>query len=93
MPAYQSSRTPKKGVSYRAVLTGSNLIRERGEQGFDKLFGYKRELPESFEYCNTMKNGTVTDKLWMQERELKAPKQDFAGEKKKNCPMFKQMKI
>ena len=30
-----------------------------------------------------MKNGTVTDKLWMQERELKAPKQDFAGEKKK----------
>ena len=31
-----------------------------------------------------MKNGTVTDKLWMQERELKAPEQDFAGEKK-NC--------
>ncbi len=34
-----------------------------------------------------MKNGTVTDKLQMQERELKAPEQDFAGEKKKNVDL------
>lgn len=30
-----------------------------------------------------MKNGSITDRLKIQERELKAPKQDFAGEKKK----------
>lgn len=30
-----------------------------------------------------MKNGTVMDKLQMQERELKTPEQDFASEKKK----------
>lgn len=30
-----------------------------------------------------MKNGSMTDKLRMQEQELKAPEQDFAGEKKK----------
>ena len=30
-----------------------------------------------------MKNGSMTDKLWMQERELKAPEQNIAGEKKK----------
>ena len=30
-----------------------------------------------------MKNGTVTDRLRMQEWELKTPEQNFAGEKKK----------
>lgn len=34
-----------------------------------------------------MKNGTVSDKLWMQERELKELEQDFAGEKKKTVDM------
>jgi hypothetical protein len=43
---------------------------ENAEKGFDKLFGYNRQLPETFEYCNTMKNGTVTDKLRMQEKEI-----------------------
>ena len=53
------------------------------EQGFDKLFGYNRQLSESFEYSNTMKNGSIDDKLKMQEQELKEPKQYFTGEKKK----------
>lgn len=39
------------------------------EQGFDKLFGYKRELTETFEYCNTMKNGSIDEQLKMQECE------------------------
>lgn len=70
----------------KGVITGGFdriALFENVEKGFDNLFGYNRQLPETFEYCNTMKNGTVTDKLWMQERELKAPEQDFAGEKKK----------
>ena len=53
------------------------------EQEFDKLFNYNRQLSETFEYYNIMKNGNVTDKLQMQEWELKAPEQNFAGEKKK----------
>lgn len=53
------------------------------EQGFDKLFDYNRQLSESFEYANTMKNGSMEDKLKMQERELKEPKQYFTGENKK----------
>ncbi|WP_302322948.1 DUF5712 family protein [Bacteroides congonensis] len=60
-----------------------NLFRQ-AEQGFDKLFGYNRQLSESFEYANTMKNGSIDDKLKMQERELKEPKQYFTGEKKKD---------
>lgn len=59
-----------------------NLFRQ-AEQGFDKLFGYNRQLSESFEYANTMKNGSIDDKLNMQEQELKEPKQYFTGENKK----------
>ena len=71
-------RNTKKGV-----ITGGfdrTALFENVEKGFDKLFGYHRQLPETFEYCNTMKNGTVTNKLQMQERELKAPEISFAGE-------------
>ena len=59
-----------------------NLFQQT-EQGFDRLFGYNRQLSETFEYCNTLKNGSITDKLRMQERELKTPEISFAGEKKK----------
>ena len=59
---------------------------QQAEQGFDKLFGYNRQLSESFEYSNTMKNGSIDDKLKMQEQELKEPKQYFTGEKKKEIP-------
>lgn len=56
---------------------------QQAEQGFDKLFGYNRQLSESFEYANTMKNGSIDEKLKMQEWELKEPKQYFTGENKK----------
>jgi hypothetical protein len=35
-----------------------------------------------FPYCNTMKNGTVSDKLRMQERKLNIPEQEITSEKK-----------
>lgn len=37
------------------------------EKGFDKLFGYDRPLTEIFEYCNTMKNGSIKEQLQMQQ--------------------------
>ena len=40
------------------------------ETGFDKLFGYQRDLQETFVYCNTMKNGTVAEKLEMQGKKI-----------------------
>lgn len=74
-------RNTKKGV----ITGGFDRVAlfENVEKGFDKLFDYHRQLSETFEYYNTMKNGTVTDRLRMQERELKTPEQNFAGEKKK----------
>jgi hypothetical protein len=61
-------RNTKKG----AIKGGFDRVTlfENVEKGFDRLFGYNRSLPETFEYCNTMKNGSMTDKLKMQEREL-----------------------
>lgn len=47
-----------------------NLFRQ-AEQGFDRLFSYSRPLTESFEYYNTMKNGSIPEQLDMQEREIK----------------------
>ena len=40
------------------------------EQGFDRLFNYDRKLTETFEYCNTMKNKSITYQLIMQERQI-----------------------
>lgn len=61
-------RNTKKG----AIKGGFDRVTlfENVEKGFDKLFGYDRQLTETFEYCNTMKNGSITDKLRMQEKEL-----------------------
>ena len=52
-----------------------NLFHQ-AEQGFDKLFSYDRQLSESFDYHNTMKNGSITEQIELQE-------QNFTGEKKK----------
>ncbi len=61
-------RNTKKG----AIKGGFDrkTLFENAEKGFDRLFGYNRQLPETFEYCNTMKNGSMQDKLRMQVRKL-----------------------
>lgn len=66
-------RNTKKGV-IKGGFDRTSLF-ENAEKGFDKLFGYNRQLTETFEYCNTMKNGSVAAKLQMQEQELKIPNQ------------------
>ena len=50
---------------------------QQAEQGFDKLFGYDRQQSESFDYHNTMKNGSISEQLELQN-------QMFTGEKKKD---------
>lgn len=62
-------KNTKKGA-IKGGFDRKNLFRQ-AEQGFDKLFGYNRPLTESFEYYNTMKNGSISEQLEMQEREIK----------------------
>lgn len=68
-------RNTKKGA-----ITGgfdrTNLF-QQVETGFDKLFGYNRHLSESFEYYNTMKNGSITEQLKMQKYMLAHEKKDM----------------
>ena len=56
---------------------------QKVEQDFDKLFNYNRQLSESFEYANTMKNGSISEQIVLQEQDLKEPEQCFTNEKKK----------
>ncbi|QGY47746.1 clindamycin resistance transfer factor BtgB [Maribellus comscasis] len=73
-------KNTKKGV-IKGGFDRSNLFRQ-AERGFDRLFNHNRSLTESFEYYNTMKNGSLTDQLKMQERESGANEIPYAGEKK-----------
>jgi len=61
-------KNTKKGA-IKGGFDRTNLFRQV-EKGFDKLFCYDRKLSESFEYYNTMKNGSTTDQLKMQERQI-----------------------
>jgi len=62
-------KNTKKGA-IKGGFDRTNLF-QQAEVGFDKLFDYKRDLQETFLYCNTMKNGSIKDKLQIQEQELK----------------------
>ena len=42
------------------------------EQGFDKLFSYDRQQSESFDYHNTMKNGSISEQAKLQEQEIQS---------------------
>ena len=78
-------RNTKKGV-IKGGFDRKNLF-QQVEQGFDKLFNYNRPLTESFEYYNTMKNGSISDQLKMQEKIINQPKDNqqniVSGERKK----------
>lgn len=61
-------KNTKKGA-IKGGFDRKNLFQET-EKGFDRLFGYNRPLSESFEYYNTMKNGSITGQIKMQERQI-----------------------
>jgi hypothetical protein len=61
-------KNTKKGT-VKGGFDRKNLF-QQAEQGFDRLFNHKRELTESFEYYNTMKNGSISDQLEMQEQQI-----------------------
>lgn len=43
---------------------------QQAERGFDRLFGYNRQQAESFQYYNTIKNGTISEQFELQEQEI-----------------------
>lgn len=73
-----SPLTNHKNTKNGVVKGGFDRVNlfQQAEQGFDKLFGYYRQQFESFDYHNTMKNGSISEQLEIQT-------QPFTGEKKK----------
>ncbi|MFV0469071.1 MAG: DUF5712 family protein [Dysgonomonas sp.] len=67
-------KNTKKGT-VKGGFHRRNLFKQ-AEQGFDKLFSYNRPLTETFEYYNTMKNGSIAEQLQMQERQLSLEKEN-----------------
>lgn len=67
-----SPLTNHKNTKRGVIKGGFNRTKlfQSAELGFDKLFGYQRDIQESFSYCNTMKNGRVEEKLRLQEKEI-----------------------
>ena len=61
-------RNTKEGV-VKGGFDRTNLF-QQAEQGFDKLFIYDRQLSESFEYYNMMKNGSIREQIDMQEKQI-----------------------
>lgn len=61
-------KNTKKGT-VKGGFDRKNLF-QQAEQGFDKIFSYQRQLTETFEYYNTIKNGSISDQLNMQERQI-----------------------
>lgn len=59
-------RNTKKGA-IKGGFDRVNLF-QQAEKDFDKLFNYERPLSESFEYYNTMKNGSIAEQISLQER-------------------------
>jgi len=60
---------------------------QQAEQGFDKLFGYSRQLSESFNYYKTMKNSFITEQLKLQEKEVQPNERKteiYQGSNRKN---------
>ena len=70
-------KNTKKGT-VKGGFDRKNLF-QQAEQGFDKLLGYDRQLAETFEYYNTMKNGSISAQLNMQEKQI--------ADEKKNANM------
>ncbi|WP_175629533.1 DUF5712 family protein [Bacteroides acidifaciens] len=69
-----SPLTNHKNTKKGTVTGGFDRVNlfQQAEQGFDKLFDYKRQLVESFDYCNTMKNDTIFERLNLQGQELQS---------------------
>lgn len=71
-----SPLTNHRNTKNGTVLGGfdrTNLF-QQAEKGFDKFFNYERPMNESFEYYNTMKNGSIPDQMKMEERMMTCPK-------------------
>lgn len=82
-----SPLTNHKNTKSGIIKGGFNRVNlfQKAEQGFDKLFGYDRQQFESFDYHNTMRNGSIFETWFVQT-------QTFGAEKEKDILLSKKKK-
>ena len=61
-------KNTKNGI-IKGGFDRTNLF-QQVERGFDEMFNYNRQLTESFNYYNIMKNSSMSEQLKLQEQEL-----------------------
>ncbi|MFR8835596.1 DUF5712 family protein [Bacteroides nordii] len=61
-------KNTKNGV-IKGGFARVNLF-QQAEQSFDRLFGYDRQQSESFDYHNTIKNGSISNQLKLQKQKI-----------------------
>ncbi|WP_321019986.1 DUF5712 family protein [Bacteroides sp.] len=74
-----SPLTNHKNTKKGTVIGGFDRINlfQQAEQEFDRLFNYQRKPTESFEYYNTMKTGSISNQLSMQEQQIACEKENM----------------
>lgn len=67
-----SPLTNHKNTKKGTVTGGFNRVSlfQQAEQSFDKLFGYNRQQSESFDNHSTMRNGSISEQLELQEQQI-----------------------
>ena len=63
-------KNTKNGI-IKGGFDRTNLF-QQVERGFDEMFNYNRQLTESFNYYNIMKNSSMSEQLKLQEQELQS---------------------
>ena len=67
-----SPLTNHKNTKNGVIKGGFNRVNlfQQVEQKFDRLFNYKRQQTESFDYQNIMKNGSISDQLNLNKQSI-----------------------
>ena len=93
-----SPLTNHKNTKKGTVIGGFDRVNlfQQAEQGFDKLFDYNRQLKESYDYHNSMKNSSITEQLKLQKKEIQSSerkieiKKDSSQENTLSCNLEKK---
>jgi prephenate dehydrogenase len=83
---YETSNKIKSGGFNR------NAFREASEKVFDSKFQYQRDITESFQYQNTMKNGKFEDQVQLLQESKRQEKTQQIQQDQKRAPEIKRGK-
>jgi hypothetical protein len=70
-----NSRGKNQAHSLKVGQFDRTAFKQSAEKRFDKIFGYERELKETFRYANTLKHGNYEQRLEIKEKQNKEQEQ------------------